>query len=613
MTIIAGVDIGNNSTEVALAEIEAGGRVSFLASSLVPTTGIKGTVDNVPGVKRALEEAVARAGCRLSDISHLRLNEATPVIADVAMEAITETVITESTMIGHNPATPGGTGLGVGTTVPVDQLPSCTPGDRVVAVVPASVPYDTAARLINQALEKGVDVQGAIAQRDDGVLIYNRVKKPIPVVDEVQFLERVPLSMRAAVEVAPPGGVIQTLSNPYGIATVFELTPEETRNVVPVARALIGNRSAVVIKTPAGDVRERRIPAGRVILEGEKGRVEVDLEEGAGQIMAALDRVAPLVDASGTPGTNVGGMLEKVRQVMADLSGQSRDEVRIRDILAVDTLVPQRVVGGLAGEFSNENAVALAAMVRTSRFPMEEIARRLEAELGFRVEVGGVEAQMAILGALTTPGVDRPVAILDLGGGSTDAAFINREGKLNFVHLAGAGELVTMLIASELGLEDRHLAEEIKRYPLAKVESLFHIRMEDGTVVFYDQALDSGVFGRVVVVKNGGELVPVPVGESVEKIRAVRRSAKEKVFVTNALRALSQVAPGQNIRLIDFVVLVGGSALDFEVPHLISDALAQYGVVTGRANIRGTEGPRNAVATGLVISAVDGRFGGTGR
>ncbi|MGB9825331.1 MAG: diol dehydratase reactivase ATPase-like domain-containing protein, partial [Desulfofundulus sp.] len=80
-----------------------------------------------------------------------------------------------------------------------------------------------------------------------------------------------------------------------------------------------------------------------------------------------------------------------------------------------------------------------------------------------------------------------------------------------------------------------------------------------------------------------------------------------------AFRALSQVAPGQNIRLIDFVVLVGGSALDFEVPHLISDALAHYGVVTGRANIRGTEGPRNAVATGLVLSAVDGRVGGARR
>jgi hypothetical protein len=34
------------------------------------------------------------------------------VIGDVAMETITETIITESTMIGHNPKTPGGVGLG---------------------------------------------------------------------------------------------------------------------------------------------------------------------------------------------------------------------------------------------------------------------------------------------------------------------------------------------------------------------------------------------------------------------------------------------------------------------------------------------------------------------
>ncbi|WP_228741519.1 hypothetical protein, partial [Klebsiella quasipneumoniae] len=46
----------------------------------------------------------------LSDISLIRINEATPVIGDVAMETITETIITESTMIGHNPKTPGGVG-----------------------------------------------------------------------------------------------------------------------------------------------------------------------------------------------------------------------------------------------------------------------------------------------------------------------------------------------------------------------------------------------------------------------------------------------------------------------------------------------------------------------
>ena len=94
--------------------------------------------------------------------------------------------------------------------------------------------------------------------------------------------------------------------------------------------------------------------------------------------------------------------------------------------------------------------------------------------------------------------------------------------------------------------------------------------------------------------------MPIESQTSLEKIRRVRRQAKEKVFVTNCLRALRLVSPGGNIREIAFVVLVGGSSLDFELPQLITDALSHYGVVAGQGNIRGTEGPRNAVATGLV-------------
>ncbi len=38
------------------------------------------------------------------------------------METTTETIITESTMIGHNPKTPGGVGLGVGITITPEAL-----------------------------------------------------------------------------------------------------------------------------------------------------------------------------------------------------------------------------------------------------------------------------------------------------------------------------------------------------------------------------------------------------------------------------------------------------------------------------------------------------------
>ena len=70
----------------------------------------------------------------------------------------------------------------------------------------------------------------------------------------------------------------------------------------------------------------------------------------------------------------------------------------------------------------------------------------------------------------------------------------------------------------------------------------------------------------------------------------------------NAIRALRAVAPDGNLRNIPNVVLVGGSAEDFEIPEMLMEALADYRIVCGRGNIRGSEGPRNAVATGLLLS-----------
>ena len=54
-----------------------------------------------------------------------------------------------------------------------------------------------------------------------------------------------------------------------------------------------------------------------------------------------------------------------------------------------------------------------------------------------------------------------------------------------------------------------------------------------------------------------------------ERILEVRRDAKRKVFVRNAIRALRQVAPEHDLRSIPNVVLVGGSAEDFEIPEML--------------------------------------------
>ncbi|EMZ1582571.1 propanediol dehydratase reactivase alpha subunit PduG [Salmonella enterica] len=601
MRYIAGIDIGNSSTEVALATLNETGALTITHSALAETTGIKGTLRNVFGIQEALALVAKRAGINVSDISLIRINEATPVIGDVAMETITETIITESTMIGHNPKTPGGVGLGVGITITPEELLTRPADSSYILVVSSAFDFADIANVINASMRAGYQITGVILQRDDGVLVSNRLEKSLPIVDEVLYIDRIPLGMLAAIEVAVPGKVIETLSNPYGIATVFNLNADETKNIVPMARALIGNRSAVVVKTPSGDVKARAIPAGNLELQAQGRTVRVDVAAGAEAIMKAVDGSGKLDNVTGEAGTNIGGMLEHVRQTMAELTNKPSSEIFIQDLLAVDTSVPVSVTGGLAGEFSLEQAVGIASMVKSDRLQMAMIAREIEQKLNIDVQIGGAEAEAAILGALTTPGTTRPLAILDLGAGSTDASIINPKGEIIATHLAGAGDMVTMIIARELGLEDRYLAEEIKKHPLAKVESLFHLRHEDGSVQFFPTPLPPAVFARVCVVKPD-ELVPLPGDLALEKVRAIRRSAKERVFVTNALRALRQVSPTGNIRDIPFVVLVGGSSLDFEVPQLVTDALAHYRLVAGRGNIRGSEGPRNAVATGLILS-----------
>jgi diol dehydratase reactivase alpha subunit len=390
------------------------------------------------------------------------------------------------------------------------------------------------------------------------------------------------------------------LSNPYGIAILLGLDAAETRSITPIAKSLIGKRSAVVIKTPHGNVRENVLAAGSITFDAAVPAT-VNIDEGAERIMQVLSNAGEVRNITGENNTNVGQMLQRIRGGMAGVSGERAEDIRITDLLAVDTLAPVAIAGALAGETCMEKAVGIAAMVRTRQLPMQHIADALTRELGVRVIVAGVEAVMAALGAMTTPGTRVPLAILDMGGGSTDAALIDENGSVNMTHCAGAGELVSMLIQTELGLASRHTAEQIKKYPLGKVESLFHLRLESGEMQFFEGSIDPRLFGHVVLMTPEG-MVRIDEDIPMEKIVEVRREAKRRVFVVNAMRALKQVAPAGDLKKIPNVVLLGGSAEDFEIPEMLMEEFASHRIVCGRGNVRATEGPRNAVATGLVLS-----------
>src|ERR671916_2712652 len=169
MSIVAGVDIGNSTTEVAIAGVGEGDSPEFLSSGSGKTTGIKGTAENISGIVDVLEKATEAAGIGMDDLDLVLLNEATPVIGDVAMETVTETVVTESSMVGHNPGSPGGEGIGVGQTTHIRDLEDsdsdgALPDGPVIVIVPEDYDFERAADILTRALEAGVEIKAGIVQ-----------------------------------------------------------------------------------------------------------------------------------------------------------------------------------------------------------------------------------------------------------------------------------------------------------------------------------------------------------------------------------------------------------------------------------------------------------------
>jgi diol dehydratase reactivase alpha subunit len=317
--------------------------------------------------------------------------------------------------------------------------------------------------------------------------------------------------------------------------------------------------------------------------------------------MAARSALGALRDVRGDPGTTVGAMFGCLMAEMAEATGRPAGEIATTDLLAVDFHAPQPVAGGLSQEVAPERAVALATMVESGTALSHELAAALAAEIGVPAEPGGAEAEAGIRGALTSPGAGLPLAVLDLGSGSTNAAYIDRDGRIRAIHLAGGGAMVNLLIGEELGIPDEAWREDLKRCRTAHAEGLFALRHEDGSLQFLAEPLPAHLFGRTVLLRDGVPH-PVPGNPSLARVVEVRRRAKLRVFGVNALRGLRALAPAGNPRYIGFLALVGGSALDVELPGLLADLLAEFGIVTGAANVRGTLGPRNAVATGLLFT-----------
>jgi Diol dehydratase reactivase ATPase-like domain/DD-reactivating factor swiveling domain len=558
--LVAGVDVGNSTTEVAVARVEPGAEPSWLFVARRPTSGPKGSVASVAGVAELLDRVERRLGER----PHLALlAEVHPVeTALLELGRIEELALGRTAIARPASETPSGTGVAAGTLVTLAALAD-PPGTEPVIPVVTESDFEFVAARLKEARASGWKIAGAIVERDDGVLIGNRFDRSLPIVDEVADAAELPLGALAGLEVAEQGASVESLSDPLRLGVLLGFGPEEARAARTAARALAGCRAAVVVRVP------RRTDDGSA--------------DFAPVVLVGADGTERPLDEYGQPPRP---------GAVAAIRGAAGDRDDLLDLLWRRLPTPEDDPG-FARRLARRRAVALALLARGESGGFVDGVGEL-CRGGARVIAR--ESDAAVLGASTTPGAGRAPFVLDLGGGTVD---LHRDD--GAVSTAGGGELVTRICA-ELLASEFALAERAKLHRSVRVESPFTLHHEDGSRTFLGEPAAPGTLARLCVL-DGRALVPLRAPLAPEVWRGLRRAAKRDVLALNVLRAVDAVG---GVPRGELVTLVGGSAADGEVVDVVAAELAGLDVAVARGDVLGRHGPRAAVAVGLVLAFASG-------
>ncbi len=557
MTVIAGVDVGNATTEVVLV---SGGKI--LGAGRVPTRGRKGS----PGSLRAAAALVRRLerqlGCTVGEarVAPLRaVDTAVVTVPDAAGPSGRLRVLAAGV------PTPGGTGACVGPPLCLGSPEGTVPCDAadVVAIVPAGMRYDEAAARLRALLAAGARIGAVLVARDEGVLVANRLPGGLPVVDQVDA-DAAAACQLLAVEVRPPGHTLRVLANPVALGArlgLDSLTDAEAGDAAALSRVLADQANAVVGLLPAAPAATQ-IPAEPWVMTAGHGRLP---------LRAACPRLA------GWP----------VGAVQAFGAGAAAGEVD--DLFAVDLAAAAEAATARQG--STGRAVLVASLSRAGATDAASVLRDL---LGVPVHGPVSEPAAARLGALTTPGGRANAVVVDLGAGTIDVI-----GPGGSVVAAGAGELLTAAVAEMLGIP-RASADWVKRGPCVRVDGGQRFEAEDGRRGFLDVPAPASAAGMLAVEGPGGWL-PFDRHHGPGEWRAIRLRLKQAVLAANFLRAVRALGqdPAQ-------VLVVGGPAGDEELLGVLARSLPD-GVAVGRGDVGGIcpggpLGHRYAVALGLVLA-----------
>ena len=572
MAVIAGVDVGNATTEVAFLD---GDRL--LGADRVATRGRKGSADSLRGAAALVRRLERRLGCRADEarVAPLRAVDTATLTIPAAPPATGRL-----RLLAAGAATPGGTGAWAGVPLWLDRpLPPALAGGAAgpaglgppaVALVPGGFGYARAAEKLRALLSAGVPVGAVLAGGDEGVLISNRLNETLPVIDQVD-LTAVAGCALVGVEVRAPGEPLTLLADPVALAAAFSLAPGEAGDAAALCRTLVDFSNAVVgYAARAGVGGATPDPGGERAAQSAEPWVE-----------AAGERVPLRQACAMAAGWPVG---------MVRVLGTADGKTEVDDLFALDLAA---VADAATARRGSLGTAALVASLRALT-DGDDHAGALANLLGLPVRSVLSEPAAARRGALTTPGARADAVVVDLGAGTVDVIAPGGE-----VVAAGAGGLLTAAVAETLTVP-RAAADWVKRGPCLRVDGGQRFEAEDGSRGFLDRPAPASAAGMLAVRGPAG-LLPFDRRHSPAEWRAIRLRIKEAVFAANLRRALATLGAA-----LPQVLIVGGPAGDDELLGVVLRALPGE-VPVGRASVGGTltggsVGHRYAAAVGLAMA-----------
>ena len=544
MGLVAGIDIGNSTTEIVIASGS-----EPIAWDRRPTRGMKGSEASIKAAVSLLQ-SLQREHQLIIEKVVVAPWQPVETLTSTVHEPLPDTGRLQILKTAHQSVVGDGWAIGQPWLITQAAMSEVS----LIAVVPSGVGFEFAAAAINRELENGSNIVGAVIADDEAVLVAKRVSADIPIADGVDT-EIARTAQRLFLEVRPQNSSLKIATDVWALRSALELSEMDASPLNEIVRWVKNERTALI-----GLFSETQIsnPINNGFIDWIDGTT-TELFEAIAKIENSLIGDVSRIAISDPISTSDIWAFD-ITKVLADRGlrqvGHTRD-------LALAQLSPH----------SSSSNLDLSAMFKVP------------------VVVAESESFAARIGATSTPGVGSGAAILDIGGGTID---LISEVELS---AAGAGELLTAAVAFALDTS-RGAADWIKRGPAQRLESPQVLLSEDGSKNFVSEAAPypASAMGSLVTPGPAGFLT---FGQNLQPAewRIMRQGLKQAAIGMNVARLIRSLESKTGTAKDLDLVVVGGPVADDELLPVIGAIPGVKGI--GRGNVAGKLGHRYAVAYGL--------------